>query len=82
MTFQEEKQTEPLTQDRTFTREAAVFSFSFHSALFSHGCHAENHISILRMTSMASAQLLHLFLPHPQAKEPRNANLLKKIQEQ
>lgn len=78
MTFQEEKQTQPLTQDRTFTREAVVFSFSSRSALFSHRCHAENHISILRMTSMASAQLLHLFPPHPQAKEPRNADFLKK----
>ena len=82
MTFQEEKQTQPLTQDRTFTWEAAVFSFSSRSELFSHRCCAENHISILRMTSMASTQLLHLFLQHPQAKEPRNANLLKKIQEQ
>ena len=71
------KQTQPLTQDRTFTCEAAIFSFSSRSALFSHQ-YAENHISILRMTSMASAQLLHLFLPHPQAKEPRNTDLLKK----
>ena len=78
MTFQEEKQTQPLTQDRTLTREAVVFSFSSRSALFSHRCYAENHISISRMTSMASTQLLHLFLQHPQAKEPRNADLLKK----
>ena len=79
MTFQEEKQTQPLTQDRTFTWEAAVFSFSSRSELFSHRCYAENHISILRMTSMASTQLLHLFLQHPQTKEPRDANLLKRF---
>lgn len=45
-------------QDRTFTCEAAIFSFSSRSALLSRRCHAENHISILRMMSRASAELL------------------------
>ena len=78
MTFQEEKQTQPLTQDRTLPEKLPFSPFLPALRCFLIDVMLRTTLVSLRMTSMASAQLLHLFLQHPQAKEPRNTDFLKK----
>lgn len=75
MIFQEEKQTQPLTQDRTLTWETAVSSsFSSCAGSFSHQYYVEeSHQHLENMPSTVSAQLLHLLPARPQAEGPWNA---------